>query len=544
VSDPTPLPGIDWSAHARRWTVILLTAGVVWRLVRYSLRFPLWSDEAGVMLNLVERHTYADLLRPLDHLQVAPLGFLAAQFTAVQHGGTSEYTLRLFPLITGLAALLFFARLAWLALPPLGAMCAVGVLTATHYVTRYSLDIKPYGTDLMVAAALLMLAVQWSRAARPRRWLVLLITVTPLALALSFPSVFVAGAIGIGLLPILWRRRSGSADWALFGVYTAVVGLSFAGLLYLSTSAQYEQTKTEMLVYWVRGLPPLDPLRFVVWLIDVHTAEMMSYPLGGKNGASVITLLLCLVGIRVLLRRGQTDLLLLLGSIFMLTLVAAVFRRYPYGGSARVAQHLAPATCLLVGAALDGIAGAFDTVARRRTAGMIASVTLLLLAVGGLARDVLHPYHTKVHQDLYTLMSAWRRDRLADSGVWLMNRFDALPLPVQWYLLQVVDGDRARLDGGPLDPAVLTRHREWWVLNCDPRQEGNAALPPRAQLSAAGYVLGPTRRLVLSQSPPGVPSDILELQQWRAPGQDLRLPSGVRYAPSAVAARRTRIMTE
>src|SRR5262249_28222538 len=150
-----------------------LAAGVAWRLIRYGLRFPLWGDEAAVMLNVVERQSYRELLGPLDFHQVVPLGFLAAQFTVVRYWDASEYAMRAFPLLTGLAALFCFARLAWLALPPLAAMGAVGVLAATHYVTRYSLDIKPYGTDLLMASALLVLAVHWSRAPEERRWPVL-----------------------------------------------------------------------------------------------------------------------------------------------------------------------------------------------------------------------------------------------------------------------------------------------------------------------------------------------------------------------------------
>jgi len=313
---------VDWSRHARRWTGILLAVGVVWRLIRYGLAFPLWGDEAGLMLSVVQRRGYAELLRPLEYVQVAPLGFLAAQFAVVRQWGTSEYALRAFPLVTGLAALLLFARLAWLTLPPLGAVSALGVLTASHYVTRYSLDVKPYGSDLMVSALLLLLAVRWSWEPERRRWPVLLILVTPIALALSYPGVFVAGAVALGLVPIL-RRRARPGDWVLFTTYVAVVTLSFAGLMTLSAAAQYGRVRGFMVAYWSRGFPPADPLRLLVWLLDVHTAEMMSYPLGGKNGASAVTALLCLVGIRQLLTRGQADLLRLLGGTFALTLVAA-----------------------------------------------------------------------------------------------------------------------------------------------------------------------------------------------------------------------------
>ena len=46
---------------------------------------------------------------------------------------------------------------------------------------------------------------------------------------------------------------------------------------------------------------------------------------------------------------GRRSLLLMLTAPFVLTLIAAALRLYPYGGSARVAQHLAPPICLLAG---------------------------------------------------------------------------------------------------------------------------------------------------------------------------------------------------
>jgi hypothetical protein len=505
---------VDWSARARRWTLVLLAAGVAWRLVRYGLGFPLWGDEAALLLNVVERHGYAELLRPLAHEQVAPLGFLAAEYTAVREWGTSEYAVRLFPLIAGLAGLFAFARLAWLALPPVGAMCAVGVLAATHYVTRYSLDAKPYGTDLLVAAGLLLLAVRWSRTPEQQRWLALLVVVAPVGLLFSYPGVFVAGAISVGLLPILLRRRSSPVDWALFAAYNAAIVVTFAGLWHLSVTGQFEQTRSGMLRYWVRGFPPADPLRFVVWLVDVHTAEMMSYPLGGKHGASALTAVLCFGGAALLLLRGQRDLVRLLGWIFVLTFAAAALRRYPYGGSARVAQHLAPAICLFVGASLEAIIRAFQSARQRRTAGAVAGLVLLGLIAAGAARDVLHPYHTKGHQRVATLLSALKRDHGPDSGVWLMDRLDSMPFIVQWYVLDGVAGDRGRLDEGSSGTSVLTRHREWWVLNLDPDRAGKASVPPRAQLSEAGYVLRHTGGFVLSHTRQGSPKRVLELERW------------------------------
>jgi hypothetical protein len=505
---------LDWVRPARRWTAILLAAGVAWRLVRYGLAFPLWSDEAGLMLNLVERHGYADLVRPMEFFQVAPLGFLAAQLTALKLWGTSEYALRAVPLVSGLAGLLLFARLAWLTLPPLGAVAAVGTLGATHYVTRYALDIRPYGSDLLAACVLLLLGIRWSREPERRRWPILLILVAPVALALSFPAVFVAGAVAVGVGPILWRRRARLVEWRRLAAYVAVVALAFVALVSLSAGEQYAVTRSWMVSYWSRAFPPANPLRLAVWLVDVHTAEMMSYPLGGKNGASAGTLLLCLAGVRALLKRGQADLLLLLGATFALTLAAAALRAYPYGGSSRVAQHLAPAICLLAGTGIETLVGAFASLRARWRAATAVSVALLLLTLGGMTRDVLHPYHTEKHATLFALMDAWRRDRGPGSGVWLTAPPDSLWLPLRWYLVRGVDGDPGRVESGPPERPRLSRRREWWVFNGDPAREGDPSLPPRTELAGAGYVLRETRRAVLTRAPAGTPDEIIELQRW------------------------------
>jgi len=114
-------------------------------------------------------------------------------------------------------------------------------------------------------------------------------------------------------------------------------------------------------------------------------------------------------------------------------------------------------------------------------------------------------------------MATWKRERLTDSGTWLMSPIESLPLTVQWYVLRVVDGDRARLDGGQVELPRLTGRREWWVLNCDPGREGDPSRPPRVQLAGAGYVIRQTSRLVLSRARSGVPDEVVELQRWERP---------------------------
>ena len=79
------------SAQAqRRWLLTLMIVGVVLRLTRYLLRFPLWEDEAMLSANLLDRG-YGGLLQPLHYCQVAPTLFLWGQLTLVKLLGFNEY---------------------------------------------------------------------------------------------------------------------------------------------------------------------------------------------------------------------------------------------------------------------------------------------------------------------------------------------------------------------------------------------------------------------------------------------------------------------
>src|SRR5271168_3925438 len=100
-----------WHAESNRWLeravwgFVLL--GLLVRLVRYLVVYPIWHDEAFLAVNFLDRG-YRDLLRPLDYAQVSPILFLWIELTVVRVLGFSEWSLRLFPAICGLASVILF----------------------------------------------------------------------------------------------------------------------------------------------------------------------------------------------------------------------------------------------------------------------------------------------------------------------------------------------------------------------------------------------------------------------------------------------------
>jgi hypothetical protein len=359
LSAPTR-DGADWCG---RWILIFLAVGVAARLVRYLLRFPLWGDEAMLAMNFIDRD-YAGLLRPLNFHQVSPLLFLWTELSAVRLLGFNEWSLRLLPLLSSIASLLFFHRLARLLLRGTALVLAVGIFAVTYSGLRYAAEVKPYVVDQMVSTLLVLLVVRWWQSPDNTRWLWILTAVIPVLLGLSYPAVFVAGGASLAIATRLLRARS-RQGWLVWAAYNIVLVGSFFAWYKLATAAQAGAELELMGRMWEATFPPRDSLLNVfVWLARVHTGPLLAVPVGGNHWGSVGTTLLSLVGVGLLLRQGRYPLLVLCSAPFVLNLVAAAMRRFPYGGHMRLAMHLAPLVCIL---AAIGAAGIFRQLSQLRS---------------------------------------------------------------------------------------------------------------------------------------------------------------------------------
>jgi len=155
----TPL-GLDSEAtrrHIALATGCLVVLGILVRLLRYSLKFPLWGDESALAANFLDRG-YLDLLRPLDFQQVAPPLFLWIELAIVRLFGFNEWTLRAFPCVCSVASVLLFRHVAGRLLTGVPLLLAVGIFSVAYYPVRLGAEVKQYASDLLVSLVLLAIA--------------------------------------------------------------------------------------------------------------------------------------------------------------------------------------------------------------------------------------------------------------------------------------------------------------------------------------------------------------------------------------------------
>ena len=399
------------------------------RCVRYAVDFPIWGDEAFVAASLLARDL-AGLLQPLEFEMVVPLGWLLPTGWLVERLGGTTLVLRLPALLGGLAALLLFVGLARRVLPRRTALLAVAWFGGSYYLIRHTVEVKPYAFDLLAGVLLYDAALRIVRC-EPRAWLRFAL-LGALASWCSYPAIFVAS--GAGLAAALLQATPGAAAPGLIACHPdmrsrslhapallalALVAASFAAMyLAFGHAQQWSEERIADARHWDDHFLPLaEPWRWPWWLLRELTGNLLAYPNGGPDFGSSATFLLVVAGAVAWWRRGRRAELLLLLAPLAPMLAASALRKYPFGGSARIALHLAIPICLLAASGVAALAERFTAsrVARRRA---LATATLLLaaFAIGSAVRDVAKPWKTRQDRN-HRAAFAWLEEQVQRGDV-------------------------------------------------------------------------------------------------------------------------------
>lgn len=345
-------------ASPRRYDLLLLgvvAAGIAIRLAQFLQRRSLYIDEAMVVLSVASR-SFAGLVQPLDYDQMAPVPFLWALRLATAIAGVSEQSLRFVPLLGGGALLVVMAVLARRLLQRDAALWVAVMAVLSPTLIYYSNEAKPYIFDALVAAVLLLLALD-ALEQRPGAWRRLVLG-GAVGAWISAASCVVLAGVALALFPPAEPRRP--AGWQRYLAACAVWGASFLAAYLLiyrrASTGQYMQRFWEDSYLRVGSLDGLSYSWALVvnamWGLIVGAVRWdggVPHPLAYTAlglGVSV----LAVRGASMLIRRsGPRPALLLLGPLLAL-LAASAARTYPM--ASRLILVAAPSSLLLLGAGL------------------------------------------------------------------------------------------------------------------------------------------------------------------------------------------------
>lgn len=145
-----------------RWTSTSMLAGaVIISIIQFLNMRGLWTDEAAVAINIVERD-FAGLMKPLDFLQVAPILYLWVVKFLSQIFSEQEWGLRLYSLISYICSLwLFWRMLRRYVKDEAAILLGIIFFVLNNKLFYYADEVKQYMSDVMVTLTLLTLAMDW-----------------------------------------------------------------------------------------------------------------------------------------------------------------------------------------------------------------------------------------------------------------------------------------------------------------------------------------------------------------------------------------------
>ncbi len=415
----------------KRTVFWMLALGVTWRILRWGLGMPLWGDEVMLALNILDR-SVIELFQPLEMGQVAPPMFLVLNSLILDITGYSEWPLRFTALIFGIVGLLLFSRFALSVVKPKEALVSISVLAVSYYVVRYGSEFKPYSLDLTVVVCLFASA-QYFRC-HPVSILpaCVLIFVVGVSAFFSYASLFVSVSILI-VLSVESMTRKELHRLLVLGI-TGLLFLVLFAVNYKYIIAPQQQSASAIFLreYWSAAFAPTNFVDFIQWLIRMSAGSLMAYPNGGEKFGSILTLGLFCIGITVLVRRKDWFLLWVLLLPFALNILASFFHLYPYGLSARIAQHLAPSICLLMGIGLVFLLGVTRGI--NQNSGIKWAIILLsIFGFAGITEVIINPYKSKSDLQVRSLV----QDQFSQLGCLqhrVVNSPETVPVTFLWYL--------------------------------------------------------------------------------------------------------------
>ncbi len=362
----------------------ILGLGILLRLKHYLENRSLWLDEACAAVSVASR-SYNEIL---SHYEVMPefahppMVFMLIERSLVDLFGNNEMSLRLFPLLCGIAALLLFFLLTRSILPRGAFLLALALFAVIDPLVYYSAELKQYSTDLAVMIALLFYSEEfikekccWIKAG-------VLALLGAAVLWLSNAMVFMLASMAA---VFLWRavRRRDWAELLRLGSAFFVWAASFAAVYHLSLGHMVGNDKLK--ATWEGALfkGSLFSGDALAWLWQVVSESFrnplgLAWPLAGA--------VLFVVGVLSLVRNNSARAALLALPIFF-ALVAGWLGKYPFRG--RVLLFLVPCYLVPIAAGVEAIAAKIGNKRSHRAVWAILAIALLAYPLQVAARNFI-----------------------------------------------------------------------------------------------------------------------------------------------------------
>jgi len=333
---------MNFSRKAGIILAVIFGTGIILRLLFYLANRSLWLDELFVAFNANEG-SFPQIFLPLGYQQCTPVGFILYEKLFVLSLGNNEYSLRLFPLLCGLAGLGYFWILAKrLCTRYSSAVIALAFFSFSRLLIYFSAETKQYSSDVMITILLFLLFIRHSEIKTARvanRFLFFSFGVTGIfAILLSHTAIFTL--TGYSLISMLqyYKQRESKKLISLMG--SCAVWLLASSILYKNIYHAYF-TNPYLQDCWKTNFINFSPSFFKTASLFFENVVRISCGNVGRLWGSILFIsgALCLL-------RNEKHRLLVLTSPLIVCFFASALRYYPI--EERLLLFFAPPAIIIV----------------------------------------------------------------------------------------------------------------------------------------------------------------------------------------------------
>ena len=305
---------------------IIIGFGIVLRVAQYLFNRSLWLDEAMLAINIISR-PLPELLQPLSYDQAAPIGFLMAEKLAVDVFGTSEYALRLFPILCGTLSIFLFYAVARHDLEIQAVPIALGLFAISDKLIYFSSEVKQYSSDVAIALSLYAVAIYFKSERLSHSRIALCGAIGAAAIWFSHPAIFILAGLGLTSSAFCFGQRNWSGMRRLSIVYSIWLS-SFAASYFISLRPLIHNE--HLLEAWRGSFIPIPPWTFSDAKVLISSFfKIFDNPVG--LSVPFIAALTFLMGCISMFLRKKSKLLVLISPL-PFVLLASSLHMYPFSG--------------------------------------------------------------------------------------------------------------------------------------------------------------------------------------------------------------------
>ncbi len=209
---------LQYKVDRKKLIYLIIILGVILRVVQYLYNRSIWLDESFVALNVINR-SFLELFKPLDYNLSVPIGFLFIEKFLILIFGNSEYILRFFPLICGIASVFLFYKVIKIWIGDKPVIPALILFVFSVELIYYSSEARQYSSDVFISTFLLVVfAIYNNKVGLKFSDIIAYGVIGALAIWISFTSIFLLSGLALGLLVVYLLNKDYNKIKYLFSV--------------------------------------------------------------------------------------------------------------------------------------------------------------------------------------------------------------------------------------------------------------------------------------------------------------------------------------